>query len=74
MGTAALAAVAVFIGVVLPFIGGKVVRAVPAVAPVAPAGEYIGVKQCSACHFKEYMVWKKHQARQGLYRRAGQVL
>jgi hypothetical protein len=57
----ALAAAAVFIGVVLPLIGGRVARAVPSEPSVAPKGEYIGTKQCSACHFKEYMVWKKQK-------------
>ncbi len=59
VGTAALAALAVLIGVVLPLIGGKAAHAVPLVPTVAPQGDYIGVKQCSACHFKEYMTWKK---------------
>jgi hypothetical protein len=28
--------------------------------PAPPAGQtYTGVKQCSACHFKEYLAWKK---------------
>jgi hypothetical protein len=28
--------------------------------PAPPAGQtYTGVKRCSACHFKQYMVWKK---------------
>jgi len=28
--------------------------------PAAPAGQtYIGSKACSACHFKQYMSWKK---------------
>jgi hypothetical protein len=32
--------------------------ATPEVAP--PAGQtYTGVKQCSACHFKQYTTWKK---------------
>lgn len=22
--------------------------------------KYVGVKKCRACHFKEYMKWKKH--------------
>jgi hypothetical protein len=59
IGTAALAAVAVLISVVLPLIGGRVAHAVPLAPSVAPQGEYIGTKQCSSCHFKEYMVWKK---------------
>ncbi len=59
IGTAALAAAAVLIGLVLPLMGGKMAHAVPLVPSVAPQGEYIGVKQCSACHFKEYMTWKK---------------
>jgi hypothetical protein len=28
--------------------------------PAPPAGQtYTGVKECSACHFKQYMAWKK---------------
>ena len=34
-------------------------KAVAADAPAAPAGEYVGSKKCSSCHFKEFMVWKK---------------
>lgn len=35
--------------------------AVPAEAePAPPAGQtYTGAKQCSSCHFKQYMAWKK---------------
>ena len=59
MGTAALAAVAVLIGVLLPLIGGKAAHAVPLAPTVVPPGEYIGTKQCAACHFQQFMVWKK---------------
>jgi hypothetical protein len=28
--------------------------------PAPPAGQdYVGVKRCSSCHFKQYMTWKK---------------
>ena len=31
-----------------------------AAKPAPPAGQtYIGVKECAACHFKQYMAWKK---------------
>ncbi len=32
----------------------------PSAEPAPPAGQtYVGVKRCSACHFKQYMSWKK---------------
>lgn len=58
-GICGLASVAV-----LALIAGTVVSQPPETAtapePAPPAGQtYVGVKRCSACHFKQFMSWKK---------------
>jgi mono/diheme cytochrome c family protein len=61
---AVLVGLTVMLAVLIVGIAGQTVNSQPpavAVSDVKPPADqtYIGVKQCSACHFKQFMTWKK---------------
>lgn len=61
LGVATLVAVVVAYAATLPNVLSQPPEAAPAAAePAPPEGQtYTGAKQCSSCHFKQYMSWKK---------------
>ena len=61
LGVAATAAVLISCLAVLPAVQSQPPEALkPPAEPAPPEGQtYTGAKQCSSCHFKQYMSWKK---------------